>query len=180
MSRVGLAVALLVAILLGLTTWVVGVLWTLVGLLVTIVVVVLLTLFVTRTPPGRKVGRALGLRVGRTRVGKRMASASMRTQAERRGIRMVDAAGRPLSDVELQLELADTPEARAIKRQLRGMNPQQRAQALRMMAAQMESAASGNPLPPPPAQPPFGRPGRQGGRPPGRSGSGGRRPRKRR
>ena len=45
-----------------------------------------------------------------------------------------------LSDVELQLELTDTPETRVIKRQLRTMNPQQRAQALRMLQAQADEA----------------------------------------
>jgi hypothetical protein len=183
MSRVGLGVALVVAVLIGLATWVVGVVPTLIAMLVLLLLTELFVLFVSRTSPGKRLGQALGMRLGRTRVGKRMARASMRAQAEKRGIPTVDRAGRPLSDVELQLELADTPEAQAIKRQLRGMNPQQRAQALRMMAAQMESAAAGNPIPQPAPPPGVGRQGRQGGRPAGGSRSGGtrrRHPRRRR
>ena len=50
------------------------------------------------------------------------------------------ADGVPLSDFELQLELTDSPEARQLKKQLRGMNPQQRAQALRMLENQAAEA----------------------------------------
>ena len=69
-----------------------------------------------------------------------MARGQLRAEAKRRGIRTTDAIGRELSDVELQLELTDTPETRTIKRQLRTMNPQQRAQALRMLQAQADEA----------------------------------------
>ena len=69
-----------------------------------------------------------------------MARGQLRAEANRRGIPTVDAIGRELSDVELQLELTDTPETRVIKRQLRTMNPQQRAQALRMLQAQARPA----------------------------------------
>lgn len=165
MSRVGLAVALGAALLIGIATWVFGVIETLVVMLVLLLLTVLFVLFVSRTARGRRLGQKLGMRLGRTRVGKRMASASLRAQAEKRGIPTVDRAGRPLSDVELQLELADTPEAQLIKRQLRGMNPQQRAQALRMMTAQMEGAAAGRTVPSPPSPPGMERKGRQGGRP---------------
>ena len=70
-------------------------------------------------------------------------------EAKRRGIDTTDAIGRVRSDVELQLELTDTPETRAIKRQLRTMNPQQRAQALRMLQAQADEAQRTGVAPPP-------------------------------
>jgi hypothetical protein len=75
------------------------------------------------------------------KTGKRMARAQLNAQAKRQGIPTTDAAGRPLSEIELQLAVLDTPEARAIKKQLRAMNPRQRAQALRMMQAQADEAA---------------------------------------
>jgi hypothetical protein len=117
-----------------------GPFWTL-GIVVAILVVLaLLALFVAKTGPGKRAGAAVGKRVLKTRVGRRMARGQLRAEAKRRGIPTIDALGRELSDVELQLEISDTPETRQIKRQLRTMNPQQRAQALRMLQAQADEA----------------------------------------
>ena len=104
------------------------------------VVLLLLVLFVNFTGPGKRLGGWLGRLLVRTRLGRRMAKSQLRQQAKRAGVRTVDAAGRPLSDVELQLELIDTPETRKLKNQLKTLNPQQRAQAIRMLQAQMEEA----------------------------------------
>ena len=60
-----------------------------------------------------------------------MARAQLRAAARRQGIPLVDPLGRELSDVELQLELDDSPQGQMLKRQLKGMNPQRRAEALR-------------------------------------------------
>ena len=107
------------------------------------------------------------MRLARTRVGKRMISSSLRAQARKAGLRMIDPAGRPLSDVELTLELYDTPETRQIRQQLKGMSPQQRASMLRMLEAQQEALRMGQE--PPKVTPPNVRPGfpaatRRGGR----------------
>jgi len=104
------------------------------------VVLLLLVLFVNFTGPGKRLGGWLGRLLVRTRVGRKLARSQLRQQAKRQGVRTVDVAGRPLSDVELQLELIDTPETRKLKNQLKTLNPQQRAQAIRMLQAQMEEA----------------------------------------
>jgi hypothetical protein len=126
-------------LIIGLGWWK-GPFWTLGIVLGLVLVVALLALFVGKTATGKRAGTAVGKRIVKTRVGKRMARGQLRAEANRRGIATVDAIGRELSDVELQLELTDTPETRVIKRQLRTMNPQQRAQALRMLQAQADEA----------------------------------------
>ena len=75
--------------------------------------------------------------------------AQVRAEAKRKGIPTTDAAGRQLSDFELQLEITDTPEARQLKKQLKTMNPQQRAQALRMLENQAAEAQRTGVTPPP-------------------------------
>src|SRR3954470_10425735 len=109
----------------------------------------LLLLFMSKTPPGRRLAEKIGRRVATTRLGRRMAMAQVRAEAKRKGIPTTDAAGRTLSDFELQLEIADTPEARQLKKQLRTMNPQQRAQALRMLENQAAEAQRTGVAPPP-------------------------------
>jgi hypothetical protein len=113
-----------------------------------LLVVALLLLLAAKTGPGRRVAEKVGKRVGRTRVGHRMARAQLRAEAKRKGVATTDPFGRPLSDVELQLELVDTPETRQIKRQLKAMNPQQRAQALRMLESQAEQTRLTGEAPP--------------------------------
>jgi hypothetical protein len=120
--------------------WWKGPFWTLGIVLGLVIVVALLALFVAKTKTGKRAGTAVGKRVLKTRLGQRMARGQLRAEAKRRGIDTTDAIGRELTDVELQLELTDTPETRVIKRQLRTMNPQQRAQALRMLQAQADEA----------------------------------------
>jgi hypothetical protein len=137
-----------------------GPFWTLGVVLGIVLVLALLALFVAKTPPGKRAGMAVGKRVLKTRVGQRMARGQLRSEAKRRGIATTDAAGRELSDVELQLEISDTPETRQIKRQLRTMNPQQRAQALRMLQAQADEAQRTGVTPPQMAAPRPPRPKR--------------------
>ena len=120
--------------------WWKGPFWTLGIVLGLVIFVALLALFVAKTKTGKRAGTAVGKRVLKTRLGQRMARGQLRAEAKRRGIDTTDAIGRELTDVELQLELTDTPETRVIKRQLRTMNPQQRAQALRMLQAQADEA----------------------------------------
>jgi hypothetical protein len=101
-------------------------------------------LFVSRTKAGAAVGQRIAGRLYRTRLGKRFADSQMRVQARRKGVPLTDASGRKRSPIELQLDLYDTPEIRLIKQQLKGMNPVQRMQALRMMEAQTDAVrASG-------------------------------------
>jgi hypothetical protein len=100
-----------------------------------------------KTEWGRALAMKLGARLFRTRLGKKMAAAQLKSQAERAGIETTDRLGRKLTEVELQLELSDAPEAQLLKKQLRAMNPQQRAQALRMMQAQMEQATKSGQAP---------------------------------
>lgn len=135
-----------------------GPFWTLGVVLGLVLVLALLSLFVAKTSAGKRAGTAVGKRVLKTRMGQRMARGQLRAEAKRRGIPTVDAIGRELTDVELQLEISDTPETRQIKRQLRTMNPQQRAQALRMLQAQADEAQRTGVAPPQVAAP---RPPRQ-------------------
>ncbi|HEY1479045.1 MAG TPA: hypothetical protein VGF46_03410 [Gaiellales bacterium] len=137
-----------------------GPFWTLGVVLGLVLIVALLALFVAKTSSGKRAGAAVGKRVLKTRVGQRMARGQLRAEAKRRGIPTVDAIGRELTDVELQLEITDTPETRVIKRQLRTMNPQQRAQALRMLQAQSDEAQRTGVTPPQMAAPRPPRPKR--------------------
>jgi hypothetical protein len=137
-----------------------GPFWTLGIVLGIVLVLALLALFVAKTGPGKRAGASVGKRVLKTRVGRRMARGQLRSEAKRRGIATTDALGRELSDVELQLEISDTPETRQIKRQLRTMNPQQRAQALRMLQAQADEAQRTGVAPPQMAAPRAPRPKR--------------------
>ena len=139
-SKTTFAVAVVVGLLIIGLGWWKGPFWTLGIVLGLVLIVALLALFVGKTETGKRAGTAVGKRIVKTRIGKRMARGQLRAEANRRGIPTVDAIGRELSDVELQLELTDTPETRVIKRQLRTMNPQQRAQALRMLQAQADEA----------------------------------------
>ena len=100
----------------------------------------LILLVTTKTAFGQRAAAAVWRPISRTRIGKRIARRQLMWAAKARGIKLTDPTGRPLTDIEIQLELLDTPEARAIKKQLRNANPQQRAQALRMMQAQAEEA----------------------------------------
>jgi len=125
-----------------------------------LLVVAVLVLMVAKTSIGKRLAGAVWVKVGRTRIGRRLARWQLEAEAKRRGVNLVDAAGRPLSDIEIQLEVLDTPEARAIKRQLKAMNPRQRAQALRAMQAQAEEAQRTG-VAPTPMKPPrqkYGRP----------------------
>jgi hypothetical protein len=166
-TRTGIVAAVVaLAVVIGLTL-LLGTYWTLGILLAVVILLGLFLLFTAKTSAGRRLGGAMGRRIGRTRIGKRMAHAQLRAEAKRKGISMTDPFGRPLSDIELQLELVDTPETRAIKRQLKGLNPQQRGQALRMLERQAEEAARTGETPNAP-QPPRrqGYPGRPVTRPP--------------
>ena len=142
--------------------WLFGIWWTLGVFGGVLLVVGLTTLLVAKTSFGRRAGAAVWRPIGRTRIGRRIARRQLRWAAKARGISLTDPTGRPLSDIELQLELVDTPEVREIKRQLKGMNPRQRAQALRMMQAQADEVARTG-IPPVPVKPPtprqrYGRP----------------------
>jgi hypothetical protein len=117
--------------------------WTLIVVLVLVVVVTALLLWVSKTKSGAAVGQKIAGRLYTTRVGKRLARSQLRAEARKRGVPLLDATGRERSEIELQLDLFDTPETRLIKQQLKGMNPVQRAQALRMMEAQAEAARVG-------------------------------------
>jgi len=139
-STTTFAIAIVFGLLIIGFGWWKGPFWTLGIVLGLVVIVALLALFVAKTSTGKRAGTAVGKRVLKTRLGARMARGQLRSEAKRRGINTTDAIGRELTDVELQLELTDTPETRTIKRQLRNMNPQQRAQALRMLQAQADEA----------------------------------------
>jgi hypothetical protein len=139
-SKTTFAVAIVFGLLIIGFGWWKGPFWTLGVVLGLVVLVALVALFVAKTSAGKRAGTAVGKRVLKTRLGQRMARGQLRSEAKRRGINTTDAIGRELTDVELQLELTDTPETRTIKRQLRNMNPQQRAQALRMLQAQADEA----------------------------------------
>ena len=159
-SKTTFAVAVVLGLLIiGFGYWK-GPFWTLGIVLGLVLIVALLALFVAKTGPGKRAGTAVGKRVLKTRLGQRMARGQLRNEAKRRGISTTDAIGRELSDVELQLELTDTPETRTNKRQLRTMNPQQRAQALRMLQAQADEAQRTGVAPPPVRPPKAPRPKR--------------------
>jgi hypothetical protein len=159
-SKSTFAVAIVVGLLIIGFGWWKGPFWTLGVVLGLVVILALLSLFVAKTKTGKRAGTAVGKRVLKTRVGQRLARGQLRAEAKRRGISTTDAIGRELSDVELQLEITDTPETRVIKRQLRTMNPQQRAQALRMLQAQSDEAQRTGVTPPQMAAPRPPRPKR--------------------
>jgi hypothetical protein len=159
-SKTTFAIAVVFGLLIVGFGWWKGPFWTLGIVLGLLVVLGLFSLFVAKTSVGKRVGTSIGKKVLKTRIGQRLARGQLRAEAKRRGIPTVDAIGRELSDVELQLEISDTPETRQIKRQLRTMNPQQRAQALRMLQAQADEAQRTGVTPPQMAPPRPPRPKR--------------------
>src|SRR5690242_4644362 len=140
MNLGGIIAAAVTALVIIAIAWFAGPFVALAIVVAIVVLLALLLLFMSKTPPGRRLAEQLGRRVAGTRIGRRMAMAQVRAEAKRKGISTTDAAGRPLSDFELQLELTNTPEAQQLKKQLRTMNPQQRAQALRMLENQAAEA----------------------------------------
>jgi hypothetical protein len=140
MNLGGIIAAAVAALLIIAVSWFWSPFVALGAVLVIVVVLGLLLLFMSKTPPGRRLAEKLGRRLAGTGMGRRMAMAQVRAEAKRKGIPTTDAAGRQLSDFELQLEITDTPEARQLKKQLKTMNPQQRAQALRMLENQAAEA----------------------------------------
>jgi hypothetical protein len=161
-SKTGIVVIVGIGLVLAALTFVVPILWLIIGLVALLLLLGILALLAAKTSFGRRAAMWVGLRVGRTRLGRRMARAQLRAAARRQGIPLTDAAGRELSDVELQLELDDSPQGQQLKRQLKGLNPQRRAEAIRMLEAQAEALARGEELPQnlqPPRPPGFsGRP----------------------
>ena len=140
--------------------------WVMAGILLgfTLLAAILL-LLASKTSWGNRIARNVGRKLVKTRLGKRIATAQLRSAAKRQGIPMTDPLGRPLSDFELQIELVDTPEMQALKKQLRAMNPQQRGQMIRMLERQAEEAERTGVAPPQMAPPP-GFSGRPTTRPP--------------
>jgi hypothetical protein len=153
-TRTGILTVIAVALLVAAVTWLVGPWWTLGVVLGVTLTILLLALIAAKTGPGRRAAGAIGRRVAPTRLGRRLTRTQLHAEAKRRGIATTDPFGRPLSDLELQLALVDSPETRAVKRQLKGMNPQQRAQALRLMERQADEVRrTGAPAATPPAVP---------------------------
>lgn len=146
-SKVGLLIIVGIGLLFAGLTFIVPVLYLAIGIVAILVILGILVLLSAKTAFGRRGAMWVGTRVGRTRLGRRMARAQLRAAARRQGIPLVDPLGRELSDVELQLELDDSPQGQALKRQLKAMNPQRRAEAMRMLAAQAEAVARGEALP---------------------------------
>jgi len=165
------------ALVLGLS-FLVGLYWTVGVLLGFLVLAGLALLLASKTAFGKRIAERISMRLARTRYGKRMIASSLRAQARKAGVRTVDPAGRPLSDVELTLELYDTPETRQIKQQLKTMTPQQRSATLRMLEAQQDALRMGQE--PPKVAAPTVRPGFPGGNPARRQGGSSSRKRKRR
>jgi hypothetical protein len=167
-SKTGVIAAVVAGVVvIGLSLWL-GPWWTLGIVLGIAALLALVLLLVAKTDVGRRTAEKVGRRVGRTRIGQRMTRAQLRNAAKRKGVSLTDPFGRPLSDVELQLEVIDTPETRAIKRQLRNANPQQRAQLLRMLQAQTDEVQRTGKVPEamPQQQRPPGMSGRPVTRPP--------------
>jgi hypothetical protein len=146
-SKTGLAVVIGIALLMAGLTFVVPILYLVIGIVVILVLLGVLMLLASKTAFGRRGAMWVGVRVARTRLGRRMARAQLRATAKRQGIPLVDPLGRELSDVELQLELDDSPQGQALKRQLKAMNPQRRAEAMRMLEAQADALARGETMP---------------------------------
>jgi len=101
-----------------------------------LVVLLLFTLWLTRTKRGNKVAEKIMMRLLKTRFGPRLRRWQVRTYAKQQGVSLTDPTGRERTEMELMLEVS--PEAEHIRKQLRTMNPQQRAHAMRMLAAQQE------------------------------------------
>ena len=101
-----------------------------------LVLLLLVTLWLTRSKRGNKVAEKIMMRLLKTRFGPRLRRWQVRTYAKQQGVSLTDATGRERTEMELMLEVS--PEAEHIRKQLRTMNPQQRAQAMRMLAAQQE------------------------------------------
>jgi hypothetical protein len=133
----GLAMVLALPIAIG---FYLSLVWTIGIVLGLCVVFALFLLFVSKTKSGEKVGQKIALKLYKTRVGKRMARSQLRAQAKKQGVALFDITGRERSELELQLDLFDTPETRLIRQQLKAMNPVQRAQKLREMEAHAEAA----------------------------------------
>ena len=146
-SKTGLLIIVGIGLLLAGLTFVVPWYYILIGMLVLLVVLGILVLLTAKTSFGKRAAMSVGRRLGRTRLGRRMARAQLRAAARRQGIPLVDPLGRELSDVELQLELDDSPQGQMLKRQLKGMNPQRRAEAIRMLEAQADAVARGEAMP---------------------------------
>src|SRR5829696_3280628 len=146
-SKVGLVIIVGLGVLFAALTFVVPVLYLVIALVAILLILGLLVLLSAKTAFGRRGAMWVGTRVGRTRLGRRMARAQLRAAARRQGIPLVDPLGRELSDVELQLELDDSPQGQILKRQLKGMNPQRRAEAIRMLEAQADAVARGETMP---------------------------------
>jgi hypothetical protein len=170
-TKTGILTVLGVAVVVLALNIVFGIFVTIAVVVGLLVIIALLLLIASKTPFGRRIAEKVSMRLARTRIGKRMISSSLRAQARKAGVKTVDPTGRPLSDVELTLELYDTPETRQIRQQLRGMSPQQRASMLRMLEAQQEALRMGQE--PPKVTPPNVRPGFPGGNPARRQGGSG-------
>jgi hypothetical protein len=112
-----------------------------IGLIGFLVVLLVFTLWLSRTKRGNKVAEKIMLRLMKTRFGPRLRRWQLRTYAKQQGVSLTDASGRERSELELMLEVS--PEAEGIRRQLKTMNPQQRAQAMRMLQAQQTLIDSG-------------------------------------
>ena len=107
------------------------------GIVIGLLILLLLaTLWMTRTKRGNKVAEKIMVRLLKTRFGPRIRRWQIRTYAKQQGVSLTDASGRERTEMELMLEVS--PEAEGLRKQLRTMNPQQRAQAMRMLAAQQE------------------------------------------
>jgi hypothetical protein len=112
------------------------------GIVIGLLVLLLLaTLWMTRTKRGNKVAEKIMVRLLKTRFGPRIRRWQIRTYAKQQGVSLTDPTGRERTEMELMLEVS--PEAEHIRKQLRTMNPQQRAQAMRMLAAQQELVDKG-------------------------------------
>ena len=122
--------------------------YALIGMGVLVVALGLFSLFVSKTAAGKKVGERIGTWLFKRKFGQRLVRSQMHAAARKQGVPLRDATGRKRSDVELQLDLYETPETQMIKQQLRGMNPVQRAQFLRMLEAQSDAQRRGEALPP--------------------------------
>jgi hypothetical protein len=132
--------AVVAVIYVGLTMWIGSI--AAAGVVIGVLVVLLLvTLWLTRSKRGNKVAEKIMMRLLKTRFGPRLRSWQIRTYAKQQGVSLTDPSGRERTEMELMLEVS--PEAEHIRKQLRTMNPQQRAQAMRMLAAQQELVDKG-------------------------------------
>ena len=125
--------------------------YALITLIVLVALLGIFSLFVAKTAAGKKVGERIGMWLFKRKFGARLVRSQIHAAARKQGVPLRDATGRKRTDVELQLDLYDTPETQMIKQQLRGMNPVQRAQFLRMLEAQSEAQRRGEGPPAPAA-----------------------------